>query len=72
MSVFCILSMHLFVYSSDCVSVAHLDLGKILIFRIKSFLKIGNIFPTLLELLYLLIEAIELHTNISLSLREKF
>jgi hypothetical protein len=53
-SVFCILSMHLFIDSPNCVSVSHLYLSKILIFGVKSFLKIRDSFFPLLEFFYLL------------------
>lgn len=54
MSVLCIFSMYLFIYSPYCISVSHLDLGKVLIFSIESLLKIRNNFLSLLEFFYLL------------------
>lgn len=54
MSILCILSMHFLVNPSNSISISHFDLRKVLIFDIKSFLKVWDVLPSLLELLYLL------------------
>jgi hypothetical protein len=58
MSILRILSMHLLVNPSNSISISHFDLGKVLILDIEPLLEVGDVFPPLLELLYLIKQAV--------------
>lgn len=57
-AVFRVFAVHLLIYSSYCVPIAHFELCKILVFNIESLLKIRNRFLALLRLLQLLKETV--------------
>lgn len=67
-----VLAMHLLVNSADCVAIAHLEFGEVLVFGTQSLLEIRDCLLALLHLLELLVEAVQLDAEVSLYFREYF